>query len=243
VMLQLNTFGGLTLRMGDAQLTGPPTQRRRLALLALLAVAGDRGMSRDKLLAMLWPEGETDKARHALNQILFAQRRHFNDAPLFEGKKTLRLNPSQITSDVRAFEDALARESPEEAAEVYAGPFLDGFFLSNSAEFEQWASDQRERFANLCAGAVAAAAARATEVSDSAAAVKWHRRAVELDPLDAGRVVRLAEALVTTGDRAGALRALRSHQDRIRKELGIPADPNIERRIVTLKSDMGRSRS
>ncbi|HEY8165460.1 MAG TPA: BTAD domain-containing putative transcriptional regulator [Gemmatimonadaceae bacterium] len=239
-MLQLNTFGGLTLRMGDAQLTGPPTQRRRLALLALLAVAGDRGMSREKLLALLWPESDEPKARHALNQILFAQKRHFDDAQLFEGRKTLRLNPSQITSDVRVFEAAIGRGAPEEAADVYAGPFLDGFFLSNSNEFEQWATDQRERYANLCAGAVEAAAKRAADAGDFAAEVKWNRRAVELDPLAARRVMKLAESLAVSGDRSGAIRALRSYQDRIRKELGVSGDPDIERRIASFSADMGR---
>lgn len=238
-MLRINTFGGLTLRWGDAPLTGAPTQRRRLALLALLAVAGQRGMSREKLLVFLWPESELPKARHGLNQILFSQRRHFNDAALFEGRKTLRLNPSQITSDMWEFEDALARGSPAEAADLYAGPFLDGFFLSNSSEFEQWATDQRERFANLCAGAIAAAAKHAANEGDLAAVVRWQRRAVELDPLDAVSVLRLSQALAETGDRAGALRTLRSYQDRIKKELGVEGDPGIGHRVATLTSEMG----
>ena len=44
-MLRINTFGGLSLRQGDAPLTGAPSQRRRLALLAILAAAGDQGVS------------------------------------------------------------------------------------------------------------------------------------------------------------------------------------------------------
>ena len=50
-MLRLRTFGGLTLaRDDDPPMTGAATQRRRLAILALLAVARDGGMSRDKIL-------------------------------------------------------------------------------------------------------------------------------------------------------------------------------------------------
>jgi two-component SAPR family response regulator len=143
----------------------------------------------------------------------------------------------QITSDVRAFEDALARGAPEEAAELYAGPFLDGFFLANSTEFEQWASDQRERFANLCATAVADAATHAANAGDTASAIKWHRRAVELDPLDSTRVMRLAEALVNRGDRAGAVRALRGYQERIRRELGMSGEPEVAKRVAVLTAD------
>ena len=238
-MLRLNTFGGLTLRQGDTPLTGAPTQRRRMALLALLAVAGDRGVSREKLLAILFPEGDPDKSRHALNQILSAQRRHFGDAALFEGRKTVRLNPSLITSDVRLFEEALARGEPEEAAAVYTGPFLDGFFISGSIEFEQWATEQRDRFARRCAAAIESAANRAATAGDQASVVAWRQRAVELDPLDAARTLRLADAVVSAGDRAGALRALRTYQERIRAELGVAGDPGVARRVAALTAELG----
>src|SRR4051794_26861648 len=91
-MLRLRTFGGLTLSRGEENLTGAVTQRRRLALLALLAVARDTGLSRDKLLAWLWPDSDAERARHVLNQLLYAQRRQVGDAALFTGQKTLRLN-------------------------------------------------------------------------------------------------------------------------------------------------------
>ena len=72
-MLRLRTFGGLTLaRDDDPPMTGAATQRRRLAILALLAVARDGGMSRDKILGYLWPESGLDQARHTLNQLLYA---------------------------------------------------------------------------------------------------------------------------------------------------------------------------
>ena len=234
-MLRLNTFGGLTLRQGSAPLTGAPTQRRRLALLALLATAGERGMSREKLLAFLWPEGEPDKARHALNQILSAQRRHFKEAALFEGRKTLRLNPAQIESDVRLFEEAIATGELERAVTLYSGPFLDGFFLAEAPEFERWADDHRSRFARRCGSALVALAQRAAQAGDRAGVVEWRHRAAELAPFDAEAALRLSEALVDAGNTAGALRAMRGYQERIKKELGVEGDPEIERRLRSLE--------
>jgi DNA-binding SARP family transcriptional activator len=234
-MLRLNTFGGLTLRQGSAPLTGAPTQRRRLALLALLATSGERGMSREKLLAFLWPEGEPDKARHALNQILSAQRRHFKEAALFEGRKTLRLNPAQIESDVRLFEEAIAAGELERAVALYAGPFLDGFFLADAPEFERWADDHRSRFARRCGSALVALAQRAEQAGDRPGVVEWRHRAAELAPFDAEVALRLSEALVDAGNAAGALRGLRGYQERIKKELGVEGDPEIERRLRSLE--------
>ncbi|HEV8357847.1 MAG TPA: hypothetical protein VGQ17_13935, partial [Gemmatimonadales bacterium] len=125
-MLRLRAFGGLTLRLDGTPITGVVTQRRQLALLALLAVSGDEGMSRDKLLAYLWPEKGTDASRHILNQLLYSQRQHAGDAGLFLGRKTLRLNPALIESDVQAFDGALAAGEGERAVAQYRGPFLDG---------------------------------------------------------------------------------------------------------------------
>ena len=238
-MLRINTFGGLSLRQGDSPLTGAPTQRRRLALLAVLAVAGETGVSRDKLLAMLWPEGETEKSRHALNQILSAQRRYFGNAQLFDGRKTVRLNPGLITSDVALFEEALAKGDLEAAVKLYTGPFLDGFFLQGSTEFEIWSSDQRVRLADVLADSLEKAARRAQQSGDHETAVKWRRHAVELDRIDAARALRLAESLVLTGNRAGALRALNDCQKRISEELGVPGDPEIGRRIAALTVELG----
>ena len=48
--VRLHTFGGLGLMDGTEVVA---SQRHRLALLALLAVAGERGCTRDKLMAYL----------------------------------------------------------------------------------------------------------------------------------------------------------------------------------------------
>ena len=66
--IRLRTFGSVYLADDGKLLSGAAGQRRLLAILSVLAVAGERGITRDKLLALLWPEGEPDKARHALTQ-------------------------------------------------------------------------------------------------------------------------------------------------------------------------------
>ena len=151
-MLRLNTFGGLTLARGAEALTGAATQRRRLALLVLLAVAGPAGMSRDKLLrGYLSPESDLERARHVLNQLLYAQRQQVGD-DLFLGTKTLRLDPALIATDVARFEQALTAGDLATAAGLYAGPFLDGFFMKDAPEFERWGEEQRARLAQRALG-------------------------------------------------------------------------------------------
>lgn len=200
----------------------------------MLAVAGTKGVSRDKLLGVLWPESETEKGRHALNQILSAQRRHFSNTHLFEGNKTVRLNPAAITSDVVEFHEAIAEGNTSRALELYSGPFLDGFFLQGTSEFESWASDQRARLVNLLVDALDSAARRAHDSVDSDNEIKWQRHALDLDRTNARRAVRLATTMANGGNRTGALRVLHDCQKRIRDELGISGDSEIRRTIEEL---------
>ena len=230
--LRLLTFGGVNLRIGDSMMTGAATGRRRLALLVLLAVARDRGLNREKVQSYLWPESDTEQARHGLNQMVYLQRRHVDSENLFLGKKTLRLNRALITADVWDFEDALDAGSHELAVRLYAGSFLDGFFLREAPGFERWADDQRRRLAERCAQAFSVLAAAAATKHE---AVEWWRRAAELNPYHTETMVRLANAWVAIGDRAAAIRCAQQHADLLRTELGLPPDAGLVRMIEQLR--------
>jgi len=201
--LRMRTLGGLVLLVGGEPTTGTVTQRRRLALLVLLASSRNRGMSRDKILAYLWPESDAKRARHALDQLLSAQRRHLRSGDLFLGRKTLRLNRQVITADAWEFEDALDAGEFEVALRLYDGPFLDGFFLKGAPAFERWAESERDRLARRCASALNSLATAASATGDCRGAVEWWLRAAELSPFDGTTAIRLVEALVAAGDRAG----------------------------------------
>src|SRR5215212_5645797 len=125
-MFRLETLGGLTLTDEAGHHVAP--QRRRLALLALLATAGDRGMTRDKLTACLWPESAADNARHGLEQLLYSLRRQLPGG-LVLGADPLRLDSGVVSTDVADFSRRLAAGDLAGAVAAYRGPFLDGFFL------------------------------------------------------------------------------------------------------------------
>lgn len=234
--IRLLTLGGLTVRTGGATMTGASTRRHRLAMFALLAMARDRGLSRDKLQAFLWPESDAERARHGLNQLLYFQRRHLDGGGLLLGRKTLRLNPTVITTDVWEFEDALAARTYEPAVRLYTGPFLDGFYLRGAPEFSRWVEDQRLRLQRRCADAIVVLAKGAAAVGDPFQALVWWRRAAELDPFDTETVRQLVEASLVVGDRGAALREARQHAELLRTELGLEPDPGLVQLIERARS-------
>lgn len=237
--VRLLTLGGVTLQTGGVAVTGAPTRRHRLALLALLALARDRGLSRDKLQAYLWPESDAAHARHGLNQLLYFQRRHLYGGGVFLGRKTLRLNPAVITTDVWDFEDALDASAPEAAVQIYAGPFLDGFLLQGAPEFERWVAEQRHRLQCRCIDAIARLARAAMATGDLVQALGWWRRATEVDPFDAEAVRYLVETSLAVGDRAAALRQVHHHVDLLRNELGLEPDAEVIRLLREARGGIG----
>jgi len=152
---RLTTFGALSLAGpdGDVVLGEHGHHRRRLALLAVLAASGDRGRSRDQLLPLFWPEVTQSRARHSLDQLLYALRSSIGDS-LFAGANPVRLDPGVMSSDVGDFNAAVERGDARAAVEAYRGPFLDGFFLSDAPEFERWVESERSRFATSYASAL-----------------------------------------------------------------------------------------
>ena len=227
-MLRLQTLGGaVVLRESGEPLGGAASQRRSLALLAVLAVAGERGMSRDKLVGIFWPDADSERARHSLTQAFYAARRALQCDDLFVATADVRINSAELSSDVGDFEGALDQGKLAEAVALHRGPFLDGFFLAGAPEFERWVAAQRDRLEARLLEALRELAARAGAAGDSRAAADWWRRAAQLRPLDSGVALRFMESLAASGDRAGALQHARVHEALLREQLEIGPDPAV----------------
>ena len=175
-MLHLKTFGGLSVEFDGIPGTGAAQQRKTLGLLALLAAARQRGLSRDKLIASLWPETDAEHGRGLLRQACYALRRDLAAPELFLGSFQLWLNPAVISSDVESFACALEAQNPARAVSCYTGPFLDGFYLNGGGEFETWAEVERTRLTTQYRAALEEAQQRVKGLMDWAQAPPSSRR-------------------------------------------------------------------
>lgn len=229
-MLRLRTFGGLSIQRsasesgGEAPASSATAARRRLAVLAVLAANSPRGVPRDKLLAMFWPESDSDRARHALDQTLYALKRDLGVDALVVGREEPALNPAAITSDVADFKSALARGDRAGAIELHTGPFLDGVFISGAPEFERWADEERARLTREVELALEALAIDAAKSGDHGGAVQRWQRLAGMEPRKTRVVLALMSELAAAGDRAGALRHAEIYHTLVRDDLD--ADPN-----------------
>lgn len=229
-------MGGLSLDAAGRRIAGAANQPGRLALLAVIAQSGERGVSRDRLLALFWPERDTERARGALNQALYSLRRDIGEQDLVLGTSILRLNPEIIESDAMAFEQALDSGELEAAMRRYAGPFLDGIHLGSSDELERWLDERRDHLRRRYADAATLLAAEARARDDPAAEARWWRVLTAMDPLDGKAALGLVRALADSGDRTGALQHAAQHEATLRIELELPPDPELVALMAELRT-------
>src|SRR5689334_13379655 len=163
IVLRFKTLGQVYLERDGTRVAGAAAQPRRLALLAILAAAGSRGVSRDRLLALLWTDTDEERARKGLNQALYALRQEIGSDDGIAGTRDLTLSTELVRSDVAEFRSALSAGDCERAIAVYDGQFLDGFHLPGSTGFERWMETERAAFAREHATALERLAKKAEE--------------------------------------------------------------------------------
>lgn len=239
-MLRLRTLGGLSIE-NAASIGDVTAHRRPLALLALLAVEGRRGLSRDKIVAFLWPESDAEHGRNSLSQVLSLLRRELAADDIVMGTAELRVNPDVLAHDVIEFEERIAADDLEAAIGLYTGPFLDGVFLKNAPEFEHWVDQERSRLQRVHGDALERLATRATAGGDHMSAVRFWRQRASLVPSDSRAALKLMESLVASGDPASALEHYRVHHALLRDELGLAPDATIAEFAVAIRCRNGRS--
>ncbi|HUF89483.1 MAG TPA: BTAD domain-containing putative transcriptional regulator [Gemmatimonadota bacterium] len=229
---------GLPAIVGDEGVVGGRvSQRHRLALLALLAIATDHTLSRDTLVALLWPDSSTRRARHLLSVAIHEIRKTLGENALVSQGGNLRLDPAVIEPDVRELRDALEREDPKTVVEVYSGPFLDGFHLTENLEFDQWAEETRAELAGHYEKALEKLAVEAESRNDSVAAARWWSDLARVQPFSGWIVVRAMQAMAAAGDRGRALQCAQEHEALMQRELGTGADPEVSELTERLRAE------
>jgi DNA-binding SARP family transcriptional activator len=219
----VRVLGGFVLEGPSREALTTLTQRGEAAL-AVLAVAGALGCTRERLIGLLWPEEDEASARHNLRDVLYALRRTLGRGPIAGTGEILRLDPARLTSDVQAFGEALAAARLEHAVAAYGGPLLDGFHLSGAPEFERWLELERGRLFRECQHALKRLAKQAENNGHWDAAAEWWARTADADPYNSRAVVRLMVALTRAGDRANAILTAEAHCRLLLNELELEPD-------------------
>ena len=241
-MIELRLLGPISLTgPGREELPAILRQPKRLALLAYLAAAMPRGFHRrDTLLALFWPERDTEHARAALSDALYVLRRALGDGVILRrGDEEVGLAPGRFWCDAVGLLEAVGAGRWEEAVRLYRGEFLAGFHLSGAAEFDRWLEEQRTHVRDRVTQAGWALADQEAARGRLPDAARWARQAVALSPYQESGIRRLMALLDGMGERAVALSEYERFAARLSSDLEV--EPSSE--TVALADSLRAGRS
>jgi DNA-binding SARP family transcriptional activator len=229
-----------TLRIA---LLGPPTlmgsgqavalaRRQARALLYRIAAAA-HPVPREQLTFLLWPDSPESVARRNLTVLLTQIRRALPSPDLLVTVgDAIGLDHGAAETDTVALaaliHQAISARQLDQLADAlrrYRGPFLDGFSLPDSAEFDAWASQERQVWERRYLDALTVlvegyAAAGAYPVAIDAA-----QRALATDELAEDMHRRLIALYAAAGNRAAAMRQFERCVVVLERELGVEPLP------------------
>jgi len=187
--LQLHLLGGLGLTRGSVPLRGFLSAKVQ-ALLCYLAVTG-RAHSREALMALLWGDMPEDRADHGLRQALSNLQKlvgtHVSvtrQTISFDRNAPHYLDVDRFLQLLKEAESATIRvhRRLREAVELYGGDFLDGFYVRDAPEFEEWTAGQREWLRQMLLDALHRLAVHDISRGEYRSAAGYLERLLSLDP-------------------------------------------------------------
>lgn len=134
---------------GFANGTPLPSRMGHKQLLLLTRLLLDRRpLTRESMIAFLWPEADEARARGSLRQALYVIRELIGEDAVVANRQTISLHSAPAT-DLAAFMQAVHAARWREAALLYRGRLLDGVQLKDATDADLWLELERRRVERL----------------------------------------------------------------------------------------------
>lgn len=239
-MLEFRTLGAVELRAGDGRdLRSVLHQPKRIALLAYLAVAGRSGfLRRDKVLALFWPQLDTDHARGSLRSTLHRLRGTLGDDVIVRrGADELRANDVALSCDVNRLRDAADAGDFKLALDEYRGEFLDGLYVNDCAsEFGEWVESTRRRLRDISIDSAWKLAEQCKAAGKIMEAITFARRALDIAPLDEDAIRHLLSLQIEAGNHAAAVTMYEEYARRLTLDFQVEPSPETSELVARLRN-------
>jgi len=213
---------------------------KQVALIALLALGGNRCRSREKIIDLLWSDRCSDQGRSSLRQALWSLKKKLNRGPrqpLQVDRRRVGLDPALCSVDAVDFAAlALSQQQGdmEHAVTIYRGELLENLVV-NDREWEAWLEQHRNRLQMIYRECLYRLSRRYRAALDTSSLMATGLRLIEHDPLGEEGHRALMEAYALTQRRSQALKQYERYRELIRRELGSRPEPSIRRRYEQLR--------
>lgn len=239
--LALTLFGSPEVRLRGLPVTAFRSSKAQ-ALLYYLAVTA-RPHTRSTLAGLFWGDQPDPAARASLSKCLSNLHDLVGDAVLIE-RQTIAFNrdcPYQLDTE-RFAAGVDAPPTPETlqplqvALALYRGDFLEGFYVRDAPDFEQWVLVQRAQYREAVVQRVHALVAFASQQGDLPQAIAHTRRLLALEPWREKAHRQLMLLLARSGQRAAALAQFETCRRILDAELTVEPDAETLAVVAAIRS-------
>ncbi len=241
---KVNLLGEFSLFAPDGQRIGL-SGRKHQALLAYLSLSGNKTVSRERLLGLLWGSRSDDQARASLRGVLSEIRRSlqdYPDSPVETDRNNVYLNDAFVEIDVaqlHAAARASSLESLAAAVDLYKGDFLESVSLNERA-FEEWKQVEQQNaksvFRKILARYLAALEAEQRDEDIEQVA----SRLLELDSADEEAHRALMKLYHREGKSSQVQRQFELCRDRLRSQYNTEVSEETRSLLASFKSPTAR---
>lgn len=245
--LTIQLLGGFAVTAADAPITAFAYDKVR-GLLAYLVMEADRPHRREWLATLFWPEQPRRSALQSLSQALYQLRRTLADEQakpsfLLITPQTVQFNPKsdywldtqalqRLFDECRAHAHRPMHTCPAcqarltQASDLYHGPFLEGFSLPDSPEFDEWVLIQRERLQRLVIDALRSLVSGYERQGNYLQALLYGQHWLAVEPWQEEAHCAVMRLLAASGQRSAALAQFEQCRRLLAAELGV--EPSAE---------------
>ncbi len=232
--LVINLLGSFQVSLDGKPVSGFDSDKVR-GLLAYLVVEADQPHRRERLAGLLWPDYPEGSARTNLRSALANLRKIIGDHQaqppfLLITRQTIQFNrASDAWLDVHQF-TTLAGGEPghlanierlESSVALHKGGFLEGFFITDSSAFEEWAQLTRQSFQRQMQSTLHRLAAYYLEKGAFEQALSYAQRQIELDSFQEAAHQQVMWILAKSGQRNEAIRHYDEYRELLKAELNV----------------------
>lgn len=210
--IQLLGEVGLHLDDGPVQLRST----KELGLLAILAEAHPRPITRGYVLDLLWPSSDPDRARRSLNQAVYAIRQAVGQDALRGQLDLLALDGPDWTCDLWDLDDLVARAA---STRTPLPRFARSGRLPDTIGFRDWLDRTNARVDAHLVSSYCAALDKLMERGRFEAVEPIARAVLEIDPYAETGLYHLALSIANSGRITAAIQEIVEARERFERDL------------------------
>jgi DNA-binding SARP family transcriptional activator len=229
--LRIFTLGRFSVQQERTVIQDNAWQRRAGELFRLLLVSPGRMLGRDQVIEALWPNSLPvlaldlfHRATSTLRRILepyLPEKFPSRYLDVNQGAVSLRLPPGSWI-DFEAFQAFITSKNWSSALELYRGELFSGDLYSD------WSVGMREKLRQHAIQAALELARECLAAKEFKAAFLASQRAIELEPWQEEAVLIGMKACARQNDRITAIRMYQQLERRLRDELGIEPEAQVQ---------------